>query len=79
MLITTDVNLMPLTHSIVTFSDEAAMLTISTFKKWYMKQVSTTNSAATDDDLLFFVRNSVDKVENHVIPLRMLHVISTIG
>ena len=64
----------------MTFSDEAAMLTINTFKKWYMKQVSTTDSAATDDDLLFFVRNSVDKVglcEDHVIQLWMLHVIST--
>jgi len=41
------------------------MLTISTFKNWYMKQPSSTDgaaTAATDDDLLFFVRNNVDKV-----------------
>ncbi|XP_065912561.1 uncharacterized protein KIAA0930 homolog isoform X2 [Dysidea avara] len=57
-------------HVYVTFADEAAMLTIGTFKQWYLKQPSTTAdsaaTAATDDDLLFFVRKSVDKGESKV-------------
>jgi len=55
----------------VSFSDEAAGLSLSKFKEWYMKQSSSTDgaaTAATDDDLLFFVRKNVDKV-GHMISL----------
>lgn len=46
----------------VTFSEEDIKLTNGLFEQWFINKSPDTNNAGSDDDLLFFVRNSVDKV-----------------
>ena len=48
---------------IVTFNKEAIKLTSGIFQQWFInKSPADTKNAGSDDDLLFFVRNSIEKV-----------------
>ena len=53
----------------MTFSEEAIKLTSGIFQQWFINKSPDAKNAGSDDDLLFFVRNSVEKVflYNHVI------------
>lgn len=50
----------------LSFSEEDIKLTNGLFEQWFIKKSPDTNNAGSDDDLLFFVRNSVDKGESKV-------------
>jgi len=45
----------------VIFSEEAVQMTSGLFQQWFLNTPSK-KSAGSDDDLLFFVRSSVEKV-----------------
>lgn len=47
---------------LVTFSEEAVKLTSGIFQQWFINRSPDASNAGSDDDLLFFVRNSVEKV-----------------
>lgn len=47
---------------LVTFNEETIKLTSGIFQQWFINKSPDTNNAEDDDDLLFFVRNSVEKV-----------------
>ena len=47
---------------VVTFNEEAIKLTSGIFQQWFVHKSPDAKNAENDDDLLFFVRNSVEKV-----------------
>lgn len=50
----------------LTFSEEAVKLTSSIFKQWFINKSTDNSNTGSDDDLLFFVRNSVGEGESKV-------------
>ena len=51
-----------LSNIVVTFSEETIKLTSGIFQQWFINKSTDNSNAGSDDDLLFFVRNSVEKV-----------------
>ena len=60
----------------VTFNEESIKLTSGIFQQWFINKSPDTKNAENDDDLLFFVRNSVEKVlhmlYDHVITSHLI-------
>lgn len=60
----------------MTFSEEAVKLTSGIFKQWFINKSTDNSNTGSDDDLLFFVRNSVGEVFICEIIMMVNHVTS---